>query len=83
MENHTADNSGKKVEDRKISSPCHRKDYLYQLWQNSPLLRIVHLSKPMNTKGEPICKLWTLGDFDVSIIAHSWFKKKAASGDLY
>lgn len=41
------------------------------------------LSKPMNTKGEPICKLWTLGDFDVSIIAHSWFKKKAASGDLY
>ena len=22
----------------------------------------------MNTKGEPICKLWTLGDFDVSIM---------------
>lgn len=83
MENHTADNSGKKVEDRKITSPCHRKDYLYQLWQNSSILRIVwnHFLKWRCPLWKILLSLWALECWgNVMFHFYFWMKKKKDSG---
>lgn len=34
----------------------------------------IQISRIDNTKSEPYGNLWTLGDYDVSMKVHSWFK---------
>lgn len=41
MENHTTDNSEKKIKGKETPSPCHRDYYPYKLQQNSSLLRVI------------------------------------------